>query len=137
MKILLFIYSGLFLSAFVIFFGCKDTVSGNDIDSRVMPQSNISFSADLQPVIEIKCATSGCHDGTSSQTSLVLTSCANAKADPGVIFPGNSGTSRIVWAVQGLNGASPMPPVGVNKPFTAEQIRGLKKWIDEGAKCKN
>jgi hypothetical protein len=135
MKKLLFVYCGLFLSAFFILFGCKDTVTGDTIDSRVMPQSNISFAADLQPVIEIKCATSGCHDGTSSQTSLVLTSCQNAKSDPGVIFPGNSGTSRIVWSVEGLNGASAMPPIGVNKPFTAEQIRGLKKWIDEGAKC--
>jgi hypothetical protein len=135
MKKILIIYACLFFTAFLILFGCKDTVTGNSIDSRVMPQSNISFAADLQPVIEIKCATSGCHDGTSVETSLVLTSCSNAKSDPGIIFPGNSGTSRIVWAVEGLNGANPMPPVGVNKPFTAEQIRGLKKWIDEGAKC--
>jgi len=100
-----------------------------------MPQSNISFNTDLLPVFIVKCATSGCHDGTSVQTVLVLTSCSAAKEDPGVIFPGNSGTSRIVWAVEGLNGTNPMPPVAINKPFTAEQIRGLKKWIDEGAKC--
>ena len=134
MKKLLFIYASLFISVFVFLFGCKDSVTATDIDSRVMPASNISFTTDLQPVIQIKCATSGCHDGTSSETSLVLTSCANAKSIPGVIIAGNSPNSIIVWRVSGITGA-PMPPVGVNKPFTAEQIRGLKKWIDEGAKC--
>ncbi len=134
MKKLLFVYAGVFFTAVLILFGCKDSVTGNSIDSRVMPQSNISFSADLQPVLEIKCASSGCHDGTSSATILNLTSCANAKSDPGVIVAGNSANSIIVWRVSGISGA-PMPPNGVNIPFTAEQIRGLKKWIDEGAKC--
>jgi hypothetical protein len=66
---------------------------------------------------------------------LSLTTCANAKSDPGAIAPFSSKTSRLVWAVEGQAGIQPMPPVGVNKPFTSEQDRGLKKWIDEGAKC--
>lgn len=130
-KIYLFLLAA---SALFLFSQCEDPVS-NDIDNRVMPASNISFGRDLQPFIEIKCANSGCHDDGTRAGGLSLTSCANAKSDPGVIFAGNSANSRIVWAVQGLSGANPMPPVGVNKPLTAEQVRGLKKWIDEGANC--
>ncbi|MGE5456762.1 MAG: c-type cytochrome domain-containing protein [Methanococcaceae archaeon] len=114
---------------------CKDSISGDVVDSRTMPASDISFSKDLQPFLEIKCANGGCHDDGSRAGDLSLTSCTNAKADPSIIFPGNSATSRIVWAVQGLSGTEPMPPLGSTKPLTSEQVRGLKKWIDEGAKC--
>lgn len=131
-KIYLFLLTA---SALFLFSQCKDSVTGEDVDNRTMPASDISFTRDLQPFIEIKCANAGCHDDGTAAGGLSLTSCANAKADAGVIFPKNSGNSRIVWAVQGLSGASPMPPVGTTKSLTAEQLRGLKKWIDEGAKC--
>ena len=135
LKKLLLLYPGTIISIYLIFSGCKDSITASDIDSRVMPQSNISFSVDLQPVFELKCANSGCHDDATRAGGLSLTSCVNAKGDPGVIVPGSSKTSRLVWAEEGLAGIQPMPPVGVNKPFTSEQDRGLKKWIDEGAKC--
>lgn len=118
-----------------ISFNCKDTVTGDEIDNRAMPINNISFSKDLQPFIEVKCAVAGCHDDGTRAGNYSLTSCANAKADPSNIFPGNSATSRIVWAVQGQSGSEPMPPLGSTKPLTSEQIRGLRKWIDEGANC--
>lgn len=135
MKKILSIYAGLAVSICLILPGCKDSITASDVDSRVMPQSNISFAADLQPVFELKCANSGCHDNGTMAGGLSLTSCVNAKSDPGVIVPLNSKTSIIVWAVEGQAGIQPMPPVGINKPFTSEQDRGLKKWIDEGAKC--
>ena len=135
MKKILFIYTGLAISIYLILPGCKDSITASDVDSRVMPQSNISFNVDLEPVFQLKCNGSGCHDDVSIAGGLSLTSCANAKSDPGAISPGSSKTSRIVWAIEGQAGIQPMPPVGVNKPFTSEQDRGLKKWIDEGAKC--
>ena len=115
--------------------GCKDSITATDIDSRVMPKSNISFNVDLEPVFQLKCNGSGCHADGSRAGGLSLTSCVNAKSDPGAISPGSSKTSKIVWAIEGQAGIQPMPPEGVAKPFTAEQDRGLKTWIDEGAKC--
>ena len=135
MKKLLFIYSGIVISIFLVQSGCKDSITATAIDSKVMPQSNISFNVDLQPVFQLKCTGSGCHDDGSMAGGLSLTTCVNAKSDPGVIAPFSSKTSRLVWAEEGQAGIQPMPPVGVNKPFTSEQDRGLKKWIDEGAKC--
>jgi hypothetical protein len=135
MKKLLLIYAGLAISIYLILPGCKDSITAANIDSRVMPQSNISFNADLEPVFQLKCNGSGCHDDGSMAGGLSLTSCVNAKSDPGVVVPLSSKTSIIVWAIEGQAGIQPMPPVGVNKPFTSEQDKGLKKWIDEGAKC--
>jgi hypothetical protein len=135
MKKLLLIGPVILYAVIFIYSGCKDSVTGSDVDSRVMPQSNISFNTDLQPVFELKCANTGCHDDGTRAGGLSLTSCVNAKEDAGAIIPLHSNTSRIVWAEEGLAGIQPMPPIGVNKPFTAEQDRGLKKWIDEGAKC--
>jgi len=135
MKKLLFIYAGLAISIYLMLPGCKDSITAANIDSKVMPQSNISFNVDLEPVFQLKCNGSGCHDDGSLAGGLSLTSCANAKSDPGVVVSGSSKTSIIVWAIEGQAGIQPMPPVGVNKPFTSEQDRGLKKWIDEGAKC--
>ena len=135
MKKLLFIYSGVVISILVIQSGCKDSVTAANIDNRVMPQSNISFNVDLEPVFQLKCIGSGCHDDGSIAGGLSLTTCVSAKSDPGAIAPFSSKTSRLVWAEEGQAGIQPMPPVGVNKPFTSEQDRGLKKWIDEGAKC--
>jgi hypothetical protein len=135
MKKVIIICTGIVIAVYLIFSGCKDSVTAADIDSRVMPQSNISFNVDLEPVFQLKCNGSTCHDDGTRAGGLSLTTCANAKSDPGNIAPFSSKTSRLVWAVEGQAGIQPMPPVGVNKPFTSEQDRGLKKWIDEGAKC--
>ena len=134
MKKILFIYALVLISLLVIQSGCKDSITASDIDNRIMPQSNISFSVDLEPVFQLKCTNSGCHDDGTMAGGLSLTSCVNAKSDPGAIAPYSSKTSRLVWAEESQAGIQPMPPVGVNKPFTSEQDRGLKKWIDEGAK---
>jgi hypothetical protein len=133
-KKVLFIYAELAISIYLILPGCKDSITAANIDSKVMPQSNISFNVDLEPVFQLKCNGSECHDDGSLAGGVSLTSCVNAKSKIGVIVPYSSKTSIIVWAIEGQSGYL-MPPAGVNKPFTAEQDRGLKKWIDEGAKC--
>ena len=134
MKKVIIIYTGIVIAVYLIFSGCKDSITATDIDSRVMPQSNISFNVDLEPVFQLKCNGSSCHDDGTRAGGLSLTTCANATSGYRFISPNNSKTSQIVWAEEGQSGYQ-MPPVGVNKPFTAEQDRGLKKWIDEGAKC--
>jgi hypothetical protein len=113
--------------------GCKDQITGADIDKRVIPDSNVSYASDLQPVFEVKCNSAGCHEDASRAGGLSLTSCANAKADPSIVFPGEPDNSRMVWAVEGI-GNYPMPPIGY-PPLTANQIKGIRTWIKEGADC--
>ena len=119
----------------IIFYteGCKDQVTGSDVDSRVIPDSNVSYSKDLQPVFNLKCATAGCHDDATRAGGLSMTSCANTKADPSIVFPGAPDNSRLIWSIEGI-GNFPMPPSGY-PPLTENQIKGVRTWIKEGADC--
>jgi hypothetical protein len=53
--------------------------------------------------------------------------------NPNILVVGNSETSILVWTVERRAGFAPMPPTPL-LPLTPDQIRGLKTWIDEGAK---
>ncbi|MCF8241185.1 MAG: hypothetical protein K9J16_07350 [Melioribacteraceae bacterium] len=124
-------------SAFIFFISCDDTVTGDDIDNRVIPDSNVSYSKHIQPVLNLKCTSSGCHDDAARAGGLSLTTWSNTTSDPNIVFPGKPENSVLVWSVEGLNGASlmpPPPPEGNVPPFTENQVEGLKTWIREGAK---
>ena len=98
-----------------------------------MPNSDISYIQHLQPLFNVRCAVAGCHNDTSRAGGLRLTSCANTTADPSVVFPGEPDNSRLLWAVEGI-GNYPMPPQGYTS-ITQNQIKGIRTWIKEGAKC--
>jgi hypothetical protein len=124
----------LFISVFILSLltGCKDTITGEEIDKREIPQTNVSFSKHLYPVLNIKCATAGCHEDFARAGGLSVTTWGNITADPGVVFPFEPDNSRLVWAIEARAGVPPMPPVGY-PPLTFEQIRGIRTWIAEGA----
>ena len=123
----------LIISFTFTYFGCKDSITGSQLDSKTIPDYNVSFSQNLQPVLEIKCASSGCHDDGTRAGGLSLTTWANTTADPSVVFPGKPENSKLVWAIQRQPAVSPMPPDGY-APLTAAQIKGIITWIKEGAK---
>lgn len=126
----------LFLVIFItglIFYACDDSITGDDLDNKIIPDTNVSYAEHIQPVFTVKCATSSCHDSQTQAAGLVLTSYGFAVADYSMISPGSPETSKVVWAIEG-NGARLMPPYGVTKPMTANQIAGIKTWIREGAK---
>ena len=119
---------------FVIFiFGCDDTVTNNDINNIQIPDSDVSYSQYIQPVFNVKCNNSGCHNSADRAGGLSLESWAGTTANALVVFPGEPGNSQLVWAVKGISGAEPMPPVGY-PPMTINQIEGIETWIAEGAK---
>ena len=52
---------------------------------------------------------------------------------PGVILPGDTTNSRLIWRIEGKHNTVPMPPL--NRPsLTDNQKRGLKTWILENAR---
>lgn len=129
MKILL----ALLLSIFLIFISaCKDTVTNQQVDDAVIPSSNVLFGKHIQPIFNVKCSSSGCHDDESRAGSLSLTTWTNAHV-PGIINDYEPETSRLVWAIEGQAGPQNMPPFGY-PGLTKNQIDGIKTWIKEGAK---
>jgi len=125
----------LFSFVSVIYFnGCKDTVAGSeDIDSIIIPSSNVSFSEYIQPVFFVKCATSGCHDDGNRAGGLSLTSWANTVLDFSIVAPGLPNDSKLIWSIEGTS-VNAMPPPGYVRPLTPNQIQGIRIWVAEGAK---
>ena len=121
----------IFTSLFI--FSCDDTLTVEDVDNKPMPQSNISFSQNIYPVLQVKCAFSGCHASPNPSQGLDLSTYAGVTADPNIVFPRSSDLSRLIWAIEGRPPIEPMPPIGYARPVTTEQLRGIKTWIDEGA----
>jgi hypothetical protein len=120
----------------VLFWGCKDKITGPNIDEVVIPDSDVSYSQHIQPIFNYKCTNSGCHDGASRAGDLDLTSYAGTVARADIVVLGSAELSKLVWAVEGTGGTEIMPPFtsGVT-PLTDNQLMGLKTWINEGAKA--
>jgi hypothetical protein len=125
--ILLFIAS-------VVFLSCDDTLNESNIDNVIIPDKNVSYNEYIQPVLTIKCSTSGCHNDESMAGGYSVTSWSNV-VTPGIVNPGNVETSILVWRIEGI-GVEIMPPIGnlLSKPLTENQIKGIRTWIEEGAK---
>ncbi len=125
----------LFLVLFaIIFVSCDDTILNNQIDNVVIPDQDVSYDEYIQPLFNYKCNNSQCHNSADVAGGIDLTTWAGVVADPSVVFPFQPESSRLVWAVEGVSGAYPMPPIGAPvTPLTLNQIQGLKTWIKEGA----
>jgi hypothetical protein len=114
------------------FVSCDDTLTVQDVDNKIIPDKDVSFSKHIYPVFQVKCIS--CHNATNPDGGLDLTTYSAATADFNVIFPGNPDNSRIVWAIEGNKPPiQPMPPIGYSRPFNENQRLGLRTWITEGA----
>ncbi len=125
MKFLLKLY---FLLLVIILFSCDDTITSEDINNLVMPDSNVSYAQHIAPVFEVKCV--GCHNDSRKEGGVNLSSYTNVVADPRIVFPGSDSTSVLVWTIERLPGSPPMPPF---EWLLRNHIDGIRIWIREGA----
>ena len=98
----------------------------------------IRFDRDVRPILSNHCF--ACH-GPDANTRkadlrLDLKSGALRTKDP-VIVAGKSVESELVARIVSHDPEEQMPPPKSGKPITAEQIRILKAWIDQGATWAN
>jgi len=127
-----FLFAAAALALFAVS-SCKDSSNPVTNPSQIVfPASGISYEKQVQPLFNVGCALSGCHDQATAQNrNLDLTSYGGWREDLQVIIPFDTTKSRLVWSIEAQPGSTPMPPA---KPLTQNQITGLKKWILEGAK---
>ncbi len=117
----------------LIFVACDDSLSSEYLDDIEIPSSDVSYNEYIQPVFNVKCGTSGCHDDGTRAGDYSVSNWANV-VYPGIVDPGNVETSRLVWRIEGI-GVPMMPPIGsIVRPLTKNQVDGIKTWIKEGAK---
>jgi len=127
-----FEYLSLLISFTIILYACDDTNNINDIDNRVIPSKNVSYSQHIQPVFDYHCNNSYCHNGIDRAGGLSLADWSSTRASYLVVAPGYPDNSSLVWAIKGIS-SNPMPPSGVTKPLNKNQVDGIVTWIKEGA----
>lgn len=111
---------------------CKNSLlTATSASSIVFPATNVSYSKQIQPLFNISCSYSGCHDDQSQAGGLSLTSYFNMISVPGVVIAKDTTHSILIQRVEGEGPI--MPPAGFSR-LNANQIDGLKTWIMEGAK---
>jgi hypothetical protein len=118
-----------FLYAILLILSCDDTITSEDINNLVMPDSDVSYAQHLAPVLEVKCV--GCHNSSRTEGGVDLSSWVKATTDPRIIFPGSDSTSVLVWTIEKLPPYAPMPPY---EWLIRNHIDGIRTWIREGAK---
>ena len=121
---------------------CRDTSNPvTKLDEIVFPDSNISYAKQVQPLFFAACAGASCHENArkgntenGGNDNLDLTLYAGLwRADYTIITPPDTSNSILIWCIEWrpIVNVYPMPPT---KQLSQNQIRGMKRWIFEGAK---
>lgn len=107
-----------FLFAIIIIGSC--TSESEEVQDMIdnTDCSVISFSSDIQPIIQNNCAVSGCHVSNTSQADFTKNEIIESNA--------NSIKSRT------SNGT--MPPPGSGLTLSKKQIDAIACWVDNGGK---
>lgn len=112
---------------------CKDEIADPSANPIVFPESNVSFTKHIEPLFQQRCALAGCHAGSNATAGLDLSIPTYSKLmnhQPRLVISGASNNSLLAQRIDGRI----IPQMPFNRdPLNANQINGIKKWIDEGA----
>jgi len=110
---------------------CKDEQPNTS--NFILPDSNLSYSRDIDPLFAQTCLGSQCHSGSTPAKELNLEPPSFSKLYyfvPQLVSPRDTNSLLLQY----LDGRMfPRMPSNQN-PLTANQINGVKEWIKEGAK---
>ena len=84
------------------------------------------FTRDILPVIESRCASTGCHDVTSHKKGYIYTTYTNIMNS---VSPGNPSSSRLYTVIKTSGGESKMP---LSSSFSPCRIRQFEIWVNNG-----
>jgi hypothetical protein len=109
---------------------CKD--ERPNTTGYILPDSNLSYSRDIDPLFAQTCLGSQCHSGSSPAQGLNLEPPSYSKLQfhvPQLVVPRDTNSLLLQY----LDGRIiPRMPSNQN-PLTPNQINGIKQWIKEGA----
>lgn len=110
---------------------CKDSITDGGPPDVVFPDSNVSYSAHVQPLFNQGCTfTGGCHGGEDPAAALSLESYQRLTDRLGIVVPGSPDESILQMRIEGTL----TPRMPLNRPvLTDNQINGIRRWILEGA----
>ncbi len=110
---------------------CKDEKASTS--GFILPDSNLSYSRDVDPLFAQTCLGSQCHSGSTPAKELNLEPPSFSKLYyyvPQLVLPRDTNSLLLQY----LDGRLfPIMPSS-QYPLTPNQIHGVKQWIKEGAK---
>ncbi len=107
------------LTALMVLASCgKDPADMSDCSGQ-----SPTYTAEIKPILDASCAKSGCHDATTAQNGVNLSTYASASAV--------SQQSRFLGVIQHKAGFPPMPKDGSKLPNS--QIELLTCWVQNGS----
>lgn len=144
-----FIFCTLLISISIMILSCSEGTNPND-QKFVLPDSNLSFYDDVQPLFVARCGTeTGCHSPTDIDNPLLyndlisrdglvyyqLSSNGRQLVDLTVdpLNPGQSVLYLILYEGYPTEYYDQMPPPATRETLNANQLNGIKEWIREGA----
>ena len=85
--------------------------------------TNVTYTATIQPVLQSKCATAGCHNAATSSAGINLSTHVGAKAiaDNGLLLK----------VTRHESGVAPMPQGGAKLDDC--NLAQIQKWVQDGA----
>lgn len=102
--------------------------------------ANVSYAADIRPILSYGCAISGCHTGPSPTSGFNQSTYAGLRAGgviygSNVIIPGDSTSSEIIRAMRGTASVGRMPLGGpwFTSGVPDSLIGRTAVWIQQGA----
>ena len=95
----------------------------------VFPESNVSYVRHVQPLFDVGCNFSGCHNSVSRAGGLSLASYFDLINKPGVVLPGDADRSLLVQVIRQEQPHTFL----ISSIVTSNQARGVALWVDEGA----
>lgn len=113
--------------------GADDLTSGGDVPYTTTSCSpdTAYFQQQVLPVFVSNCSMSGCHDVTSHEEGMILTSYTSIMASGG-IRPGYPYNSKIFKKIVEPNANDRMPPLP-HSALSQQQIDIIRNWILQGA----
>ena len=130
MKGPLLILAMVLVVAFGISLSACDDSGTRPGDEIVFPDSDVSYAAHVQPFFNLRCANYGCHEDQTRAGNLSLTSYVSTTERPGVVVSGDADASLLM---QKIDGRLPHP-IEVPIIISENQLKGIRTWINEGAK---
>lgn len=110
----------------ISYYGCDDGAISNP-DDIVFPETNVSYAQQVQPLFNLSCNETGCHDDARPENNgLALTSWYTVRTLHGVGQPDT--TCDLVRVVLGREIHSGVLRLNDN------HRRGILQWVLEGAK---
>jgi hypothetical protein len=103
--------------------------------------SGATFSGHVQPILDARCATAGCHGDTAPAAGLALTAdvaydnlmkASMQNPDAPRVTPGNPTNSYLITKLTG-NGLMGMQMPLASQPLSPEELEVVRTWISYGA----